>query len=324
MTIFDSTPTTPIQQLPRAATDAPIYLVRFVGPFTSDEIARKKKSFEVRKDVVVRLDAFLREHNALPAYSAAPVNSDVVDAMPDVGLAAGVQVQLVNVEQSGMNVQQREALERDQLGLDVDADRQHRTVMTSTSAAAGGADAQLQRAVNLLVRRGTTIAASGLDSTILESTFPELFPFGRGGPSEPRAASVSFERCVAHYLALSSHAFGQHATFVLVAKDIAGRVAMMSNVSLRVHLDPLLADQVSSLSRSDADAAFELEQQRRAALMRGELQPADDDNEVDGAPAARRLLRTARAATAKLRGSKRAFGSKAKKNGFFFGTDRRL
>jgi hypothetical protein len=209
VTIFDSTPTTPIQQLPRAAADAPIYLVRFVGPFTSDEIARKKKSFEVRKDVVVRFNAFLREHNALPAA----VNSDVVDAMPTVGLAAGVQVQLVNdVEQSGMNVQQREALERDQLGLDVD--RQHRTVMTNTSAAAGGADAQLQRAINILVRRGTTIAASGLDSMILESTFPELFPFGRGGPSEPRAASVCFERCVAHYLALSSHAFGQHATFV--------------------------------------------------------------------------------------------------------------
>jgi hypothetical protein len=128
-------PTTPIQQLPRAAADAPIYLVRFVGPFTPDEIARKKKSFEVRKDVVVRFDAFLREHNALPAYSAA-VNSDVVDAMPDVGLAAGVQVQLVDVEQSGMNVQQREALERDQLGLDVDADRQHRTVMTSAAAPA--------------------------------------------------------------------------------------------------------------------------------------------------------------------------------------------
>jgi hypothetical protein len=307
-------PTTPIQQLPRAAADAPIYLVRFVGPFTADEIAWKKKSFEVRKDVVVRFDAFLREHNALPAYSAA-VNRDVVDAMPDVGIAAGVQVQLVDVELSGMNVQQREALERDQLGLDVDADRQHRTVMANTSAAAGGADAQLQRAINILVRRGTTISSSGLDSTILESTFPELFPFGRGGPSEPRAASVGFERCVAHYLALSPHAFGQHATFVLVAKDITGRVAMMSNVSLRVHLDPQLADQVSRLSRSDADAAFEHEQQRRAALLRGDAPAAaaGDNDDVDDAPAARRLLRTARAATTKLRGSKRAFGSKKKK-----------
>lgn len=316
MTIFDSTPTTPIQQLPRGAADAPVYLVRFVGPFTSDEIARKKKSFEVRKDVVVRFDTFLREHNALPAYSAAAVNRDVVDAMPDVGLAAGVQVQLVDVELSGMNVQQREALERDQLGLDVDADRQHRTVMANTSAAAGGAEAQLQRAINILVRRGTTIAASGLDSMILESTFPELFPFGRGGPSEPtRAASVSFERCVAHYLALSSHAFGQHATFVLVAKDVAGRVAMMSNVSLRVHLDPQLADQVARLSRSDADAAFEHEQQRRAAALRGETPAAAavDNDELDGAPAARRLLRTARAATTKLRGSKRQFAFEKKK-----------
>jgi hypothetical protein len=102
-------PTTPIQQLPRAAADAPIYLVRFVGPFTPDEIARKKKSFEVRKDVVAQMHTFLREHNALPAYSAA-VNSDVVDATPDVGLAAAVQVQLVDVEQSGMNVQQRDEL----------------------------------------------------------------------------------------------------------------------------------------------------------------------------------------------------------------------
>jgi hypothetical protein len=255
-------PTTPIQQLPRAAADAPHIMVRYIGPFTTDEIARKKKSFDVRKDTVVQFDAFLRQHNTLPAYSRA-ANQDAIDALPTVGRAAGVHVEiLAAVEQSSMNVQQREALERDQLGLDVDAERQHRTVMTSTSAA-GGADAQLQRAVNILVRRGTTIAASGFDSKVLESTFSDLFPFGRGGPTETRAAKVGFERCVAHYLALSSHVFGRHATFVLVAKDITGRVAMMSNVSLRVHLDPNMTGEISRLTRAQADAAFEQEKQRR-------------------------------------------------------------
>ena len=47
VTIFDSTPTTPIQQLPRDAANAPHIMVRYIGPFTTDEIARKKKSFDV-------------------------------------------------------------------------------------------------------------------------------------------------------------------------------------------------------------------------------------------------------------------------------------
>jgi hypothetical protein len=182
--------------------------------------------------------------------------------------------------------------------VDGDAVRQHRSVMTATTLG-GGADAQLHIGVSLLVRRSNQLATTaGVNATALECTFPDLLPFGRGGPREQRETAVSFERCVRHYLRLSSRAFAQHATFVLVAKDLCGRAAMMTNVSVRVHLDAALASSLASLSRNDAAAALQAEQERRAAAQRGEHVPR-----VAGvAPAAAALMRQARATTGKLRG----------------------
>jgi hypothetical protein len=295
--------------LPRPAAAAPALLCRFVGPFTPEQKALKIKAFEVRKDKTLALLAYFKAHNVL--YENVIVDDNNADALPQNAASPGLVVQHVESEQSGLSVLQRDALERDQVGVDVDADRQHRTVMTSTNAG-GDASERLARAANLLVRRGTTLAPSGFDSTVLETTFPDLFPFGHGGLSVPRRVHVSAERCVQHYLSLSSQNFGKHATFVLVAKDIVGRVAMMSNVSLRVHLDPTLANDVASLSKQQALSAIEFEQQRRAAQQRGVTvaPPPLDDDDADAAAgaaavnaAARRLLRTARGATTKQRGS---------------------
>ena len=49
VTLFDSMPTPPVLSLPRSVDNAPTLLVRFVGAFTSAEIARRRLAFDVRR-----------------------------------------------------------------------------------------------------------------------------------------------------------------------------------------------------------------------------------------------------------------------------------
>jgi hypothetical protein len=150
-----------VLKLPRAAIDAPFYIVRFVGPCTPNQIVLKKRSFEVRKQTAAELFGFFRANNSLPVY-ATPIDVDTLNALPAVGNAPGLRVQIIESADGGLNVMQQEALERDQLGVDMDAERQHRTILVHASAA-GGAGEQLQRGVNLVVRRSSTLAASGFN-----------------------------------------------------------------------------------------------------------------------------------------------------------------
>ena len=49
--------------------------------------------------------------------------------------------------------------------------------------------------------------------------FPELYPFGRGHPGEPRKITVSILECVNYYMELSSRRFAKHHQFLAVAFD---------------------------------------------------------------------------------------------------------
>ena len=263
---------------------------RFVGPFTKDDIARKKLAFTIRRSIIDALLVFLRANNTLPAYRAPPDAAAVAELPLVTATAPGVHVQLVEDAGAGLSVRQRDALEREQVGVDAELDgnteRQHRSVMAATTLG-DGVDGQLQRGISLLVRRSNRLHSDML--TALECTFPDLLPFARGGPHEHRATPVSFARCVRHYLMLSSRVFAQHAMFVLVAKDMCGRAAMMTSVAVRVHLDATLARNVASLNRSDAAAALEAEQERRLAVRRGETVTRDA---AGGTSAAATLMRT--------------------------------
>ncbi len=96
VTLFDSMPTPPVSTLPRSIDNAPTLLVRFVGPFTKDDIARKKLAFTIRRKTIDELFAFFRQHNALDAYRSPP-DAAAVAALPSVaGIVPGVHVQLVD------------------------------------------------------------------------------------------------------------------------------------------------------------------------------------------------------------------------------------
>jgi hypothetical protein len=53
--------------------------------------------------------------------------------------------------------------------------------------------------------------------------FPDILPFGRGGPSEARAVPVGLEACIRHYVRLSGRMFARHPTFTLLVTDILSR-----------------------------------------------------------------------------------------------------
>jgi hypothetical protein len=116
ITLFNSMPTPPVLALPRSVDNAPTLVVRFVGPFTSDEIARKKHQFDIRRATIDGLFAFFRQHNSLPAYSA-PTDAAAVGALPAVvATAPGVHVQhIADAEAAGLSALQRDALEREQV-----------------------------------------------------------------------------------------------------------------------------------------------------------------------------------------------------------------
>ena len=75
VTLFDSMPTPPV----------PTLLVRFVGPFTSAEIARKKLAFDVRRATIDGLLTFVRANNSLDAYKTPPDDA----ALATLPLVAG-------------------------------------------------------------------------------------------------------------------------------------------------------------------------------------------------------------------------------------------
>src|SRR3984957_8432371 len=104
ITLFDSMPTPPVSTLPRSIDNAPTLLVRFVGPFTKDDIARKKMAFTIRRATIDSLFAFFRQHNSLDAYRS-PLNAAAVAALPPVAAVAPVvHVQHIEDANTGLRV----------------------------------------------------------------------------------------------------------------------------------------------------------------------------------------------------------------------------
>jgi hypothetical protein len=311
--------TTSAHCLPRGAANAAEYVVRFVGPWTRMDVALKKNAYNVRRATISQLLTFFTAHNSLAVYRQ-PIDDDALAALPEHGLAPGVRIDIVDAE---LRDTEQELAAHDPLGLDeadVDVDRgPERTILINTRQDAPAADAELQRArASLLVRRGNELVMPAIDLKVLESTFPLLFPFGRGS-DEQRAVDVGLERRVRHYLRLSSRAFAQHATFVLIVADIVARQAVMTSVSLRMHHNARLANEIAQLTREDTVRALDRERTRRSAVDRGEhdvaaAAAADNNNNnnelhagADVSAGTRatfgQLMQSARASSTKHRGS---------------------
>lgn len=90
------------------------------------------------------------------------------------------------------------------------------------AARRGGASPRGVLEETVVIRQG---GASVRDSVqnLFALMFPALFPWGRGDPDENRPVNVSRERCLAHYLLLSSRRFSQDSIFPLVAYDYTAK-----------------------------------------------------------------------------------------------------
>jgi hypothetical protein len=152
--------------------------------------------------------------------------------------------------------------------------------LLAEAARAEGARAQGASGYHI---RGSNEFAKEWELDILIQLFPHLFPYGRGGWDEVRRRPVRPERCVAHYLRLSTHAF--HETeFNLVVYDLLERAKSVHHafvsclqpsvsgggVSRAIAFASLTVPQLSMLAKYKEDV--------RAALLRKRPPPPLPDS----------------------------------------------
>lgn len=109
--------------------------------------------------------------------------------------------------------------------------------------------------------------------SVIEQLYPELFPFGCGGPSAPRVVYVSPEELVRHYLRLSGGQFARHELFVQKAFQLISLGRSRSATSLRlfprtsaddITQSPVSAEDLAKLCASKASNRRRRRRHRRA------------------------------------------------------------
>jgi hypothetical protein len=98
----------------------------------------------------------------------------------------------------------------------------------------------------VVARRSTMFATSQLAS--LCTSYPSLYYHGTGGPSAERPIRIGPEVYFTHLMRLSSRAFAQDRTFLLVAFDILARSRLQSSIHIRVRSRTNLLEQVMDLT----------------------------------------------------------------------------
>jgi len=88
------------------------------------------------------------------------------------------------------------------------------------------------------------------DRRLLTSIYPGLFPFGRGGPDESRAVAVSQEKCVAHYLKLSTRQFATHPEFLIERFDTREKSEAIRNTCMSVKYNPRDQEAINTVTPS--------------------------------------------------------------------------
>jgi hypothetical protein len=100
-------------------------------------------------------------------------------------------------------------------------------------------------------------------------TFPDLFPFGRGGFDEPRKTKMSFLVWVRYLLRTSRFKFVQHPTFCLIAFDVQNRKNLSNTQCIKCSLNPHLSEQIGSISDEELKAFLAFEKHKYNARRLG-------------------------------------------------------
>ncbi len=73
-----------------------------------------------------------------------------------------------------------------------------------------------------LLRQSNVLLNDSVPS-LYEKAFPDVFPYGHGGPSAQRHTHVARDTCLQHYLRTGRHAIVDNAKFIAAVFDITNR-----------------------------------------------------------------------------------------------------
>jgi len=118
-----------------------------------------------------------------------------------------------------------------------------------------------------VVRRGGPLLSDRAAGTVA-GCFPELFPFGRGGPDECRAVPMSLRSWCRRMAMDGSRRFAQHQLFPLVSYDMVGRATMLSRGALHVRFRPAVHDPIARLTVAELKSHLEQQEAGREARRR--------------------------------------------------------
>ncbi|MEY5044979.1 MAG: hypothetical protein RL713_204, partial [Bacteroidota bacterium] len=244
-TVFLNKPGPPITLLPKKPIESSLQVI-FAGSKTATQNQKdfiSSKHF-VRTPKVYSLATFLKANN--PLYSS---------------------IQLDNsLEQEGyspVHILQDDAdFENELFG----SNHNHNF---STQAETPEMETQQIQSCSLLTIEHSDSIVDIHSKNLFLMTFPDLFPFGRGGFDESRKTKISFLVWVRYLLRTSRFKFIQHQIFCLLAFDIQNRKNLSITQCIKCSLNPRLTSQIGSISDEELKAFLAFETQKYNARKLG-------------------------------------------------------
>lgn len=273
-----------VKKVPLIPSQAPVRVL-VVTPFSSDESALEQgKRAAIKADYIVEptkiraLHQFWKDvDNEIMkdisfdenTFENLPNN----DASPDVFLVERIEANRTeNDSQDGLGGPSllRSAEE------EIEAPTVSCTVTIGNSENNGTEHEQILRVLpsfpssNTYVVRPNQEFVSDSDPKYLETHYPDLFPFARGGFGEERKVRISKKALIAHYANLSTRQY-QKIDFVLPVYDMIARMNATNMAVVRAKLPSRFLDADGTfMRRGEAYGKVELEDLRKAAAYQNE------------------------------------------------------
>lgn len=270
-------------RLPRvvgsSAADGVLRVV-FAGHRTPAAVIASRRIVNARRGVVEDALRFLLDNNTL--YSGVQIDKDALSRLssePDGEPPEGIIVGRLGDDSSAVNADVTRARSdvagtvdhepsaddpgvADQLSLSSSA------MVNMTPASTGQRERTAFDNV-FVVRRGGPIVADRAAGTVT-GCFPDLFPYGRGGPEERRAVPMSLAVYFRRLMLDGRRHFAQHALLPLLAFDIVGRAAMMSKGALHVRMRPSTHAAIAGVTVDELREHLVGKERERVSRRRGE------------------------------------------------------
>jgi hypothetical protein len=260
--LWASVPAPPYQLLPRSIESD--FKVIIVGRLTTQQELEVRRRHVVRRDVIKNAFEFYKGSNVLYQH----INEDPEWFSQTNDLFDRVVSRVEGRDTDTPSATGAAPIDRHQPYQDGPVpDSDESAVLQNTSVFIDTIGPDEETRLNHAARQAGThlptvsmkrsnVLVRDVDQHQLALTFPELFPFGRGDPDEPRPVRVSFEQCIRRYINLSTHQFSRHHSFQLCAFDTLSRIKGLTSISLRCRFSPDFAISASRVTSEELKAAL--------------------------------------------------------------------